>query len=323
MSNREFDATTGPASGLLRTNAGQSESVETSTPAVVDRDPIDRVACRAGDNSCAAAHASTLNRSTGSQPARASRSLLQLQRQYGNRYVERVVALAKENLDRQNLDGQNLDRQNLDRQNPEHPNNNDVSPDVEHAIQQERGGGQGLDHGVRRQMEPSFGANFGGVRVHTDHQADSLSRDLSARAFTTGQDIFFRQGAYQPASSGGRELIAHELTHVVQQGGDQVRRAMSVSQPNDPHEVEAEQTARAVMEHEHTGHDPHHEKEKDKKEEHHHSALLNRSPRDQAQRQPEAAHGKDKEEEEKKKHHLLKAQDGPSLSSHLPRESVK
>jgi hypothetical protein len=307
MSNREFDATTGPASGLLRSNAGQSESVETSTPAVADRDPIDRVACRAGDNSCAAAHASTLNRSTGSQPARASRSLLQLQRQYGNRYVERVVALAKENLDRQNLD-----RQNLDRQSPEHHNNNDVSPDVERAIQQERGGGQGLDHGVRRQMESSFGADFSGVRVHTDRQADSLNRDLSARAFTTGQDIFFRQGAYQPASSGGRELIAHELTHVVQQGGDQVRRAMAVSQPHDPHEVEAEQTARAVMEQEHTGHDPHHEKEKDK-EEHHHSAQLSRCPGDEAQRQPEAAHGKDKEEEERKKHHLMKQADSTAL----------
>jgi len=298
MPNRDFDPITGPVSRVLRSNEGQPEA-ETSAAPAVEREVVDRVACRAGDDSCAKAHASTLNRATDLQPARARGSLLQLQRQYGNRYVERVLALAKENA--------------------EHP---DVTPGLERTIQQERGGGQSLDTGVRRQMESSFGADFSGVRVHTDRQSDSLNRSLSARAFTTGQDIFFRQGAYQPGSSTGRELLAHELTHVVQQGGSQVSRAMSVSHPNDPHEVEAEQTARAVMEQEHTGHDPHHEKEKDK-EEHHHSALLSRCPCDGVQRQPEASHGKDREEEERKKHHLLKAQDGPSLSLHLQRESAE
>ena len=231
MSHRDFDPTTMPATSLSRSKISPAELSESSGTSTADREPIDRVACRAGDDSCAKAHASTLNRATDSQPARASRSLLQLQRQYGNRYVERVVALAREGLDRQGHDSQIN-------------NHNEVSPSVEHEIQQERSGGHGLDHGVRRQMETSFGTNFSGVRIHTDHKADSLSRDLSARAFTTGQDIFFRQGAYQPDNSVGRELIAHELTHVVQQSGGQVRRAMSVSQPNDPHEVEAEQTAR-------------------------------------------------------------------------------
>jgi Domain of unknown function (DUF4157) len=300
MPDREFDPTAGPVSRLPQRNANRTEQTENSGAPVAERDPVDRVACRAGDDSCAKAHASALNRSTDSQPARASRSLLQLQRQYGNRYVERVVALARENLDRKNAE----------------PNNN-VSPDVELAIQQERGGGQALDHGVRRQMESSFGANFSGVRVHTDAQSDSLNRALSARAFTTGQDIFFRGGAYQPAHSSGRELIAHELTHVVQQGGDQVRRAMSVSQPNDPHEVEAEQTARAVMEQEHVGHEAHGEKEKEKEKEaehHEHHMMASRCPCDEAKRQPEAAHGKDKEEEEKKKHHVATALDGSRVS---------
>jgi len=97
----------------------------------------------------------------------------------------------------------------------------------------------------------------------------------------------------------------------VQQGGSQVRRAMSVSQPSDPHEVEAEQTARAVMEHEHVAHE--HPGDKEKKEEHP-GALLSRCACDGAQRQPEAAHGKDKEDEEKKKHHLMTKTDGPSLA---------
>lgn len=72
---------------------------------------------------------------------------------------------------------------------------------------------------VRSFMEPRFGADFSGVKVHTDAQADQLNRSVQARAFTTGQDVFFRQGEYNPASRGGQELIAHELTHVVQQNG--------------------------------------------------------------------------------------------------------
>jgi hypothetical protein len=68
-------------------------------------------------------------------------------------------------------------------------------------------------------MEPRFGADFSGVRVHTDGEADQISQDLSARAFTTGSDIYFGQGEYRPSSTGGQELLAHELTHVVQQSG--------------------------------------------------------------------------------------------------------
>jgi Domain of unknown function (DUF4157) len=292
MPNREFDPITGPVSALFRSNESQGE---TSAAPVAEREAVDRVACRAGDNSCAQAHASTLNRATDSQPARAKGSLLQLQRQYGNRYVERVLALAREGAE-----------------------HNEVSPSVEQAIQQKRGGGQTLDSGLRRQMESSLGANFSGVRVHTDQQSDSLNRSLSARAFTTGQDIFFRQDAYQPGSSAGRELLAHELTHVVQQGGDQVRRAMSVSQPTDPHEVEAEQTARAVMEHEHSGLPGAGEKEKEKENEAEHHAphmMASRCPCDAAQRQPEAPEGKHKkdEDEEKKKHHVLTKADAGGL----------
>lgn len=195
---------------------------------------VERVACRAGDDSCATAHASTLNRATLSRPSRAEGSLLQLQRQYGNRYVGRVLTLARQATGDGNADA-------------------GVSTEVETAIQKERGSGHGLDTGVRGQMEDALGADFSGVRVHVDAQSDSLNRSLSARAFTTGQDIFFSQGAYQPGSSTGRELIAHELTHVVQQDGDKVRRAMTVSQPGDPHEVEAEETARAVMRSETSG----------------------------------------------------------------------
>lgn len=89
--------------------------------------------------------------------------------------------------------------------------------DVVDALGQTRGG-QPLAHNLRADFEPKFGADFGGVRVHTDDQADALNRSLNARAFTIGNDIFFGRGEYSPTSSASQELIAHELTHTVQQG---------------------------------------------------------------------------------------------------------
>ncbi|MDF5723006.1 MAG: DUF4157 domain-containing protein [Rhizonema sp. PD37] len=100
-----------------------------------------------------------------------------------------------------------------------------ATPEVETSIQQARGGGQSLADNIREPMEQAFGADFSGVKVHTDAQADLLNQSIQAYAFTTGQDVFFRSGEYQPGSPGGQELIAHELTHVVQQSGGAVRRA--------------------------------------------------------------------------------------------------
>lgn len=97
-----------------------------------------------------------------------------------------------------------------------------VTPGVENAIEGTRGGGQSLPEGVRARMEQAFGADFGGVRVHTDAQSDQANRSIQARAFTTRQDIFFRQGEYDPTSHAGQQLIAHELTHVVQQNDNLV-----------------------------------------------------------------------------------------------------
>jgi Domain of unknown function (DUF4157) len=94
-----------------------------------------------------------------------------------------------------------------------------ASEELESAIDQAKGSGQPLEDTLRQPLEQAFGADFSRVRVHTDKQADHLNRSIQARAFTTGQDVFFRQGAYQPQSRGGQELLAHELTHVLQQNG--------------------------------------------------------------------------------------------------------
>jgi hypothetical protein len=126
----------------------------------------------------------------------------------------------------------------------------EVQPDAEQMIQSARGSGKQLDKGVRSQMESSFGSDFGGVRVHTDTNADALNQTLNARAFTTGQDIFFRQGNYDPGSSNGRELLAHELTHVVQQNQDEIQPKLTIGQPGDRHEQEADSVARAIIQQE-------------------------------------------------------------------------
>jgi len=97
----------------------------------------------------------------------------------------------------------------------------EASTDLESSIQSARGSGQSLDANLQTKMGQAMGADFSGVKVHTDSQSDQLNKSIQAKAFTTGQDVFFRQGAYNPSSQGGQELIAHELTHVVQQTGGQ------------------------------------------------------------------------------------------------------
>ncbi|MBD1924414.1 DUF4157 domain-containing protein [Microcoleus sp. FACHB-831] len=99
----------------------------------------------------------------------------------------------------------------------------DATPNLESSIQQARGSGQSLSDNIKQPMEQAFGADFSGVKVHTDAHSDMLNRSIGARAFATGKDIFFKGGAYSPGSTDGQKLIAHELTHVVQQSGGKVQ----------------------------------------------------------------------------------------------------
>lgn len=130
------------------------------------------------------------------------------------------------------------------------PDNADdtIPPDIEANIQQSRGGGQPSANPVRGPMEQAFSTDFSGVKIHTNSQSDALNQSLSARAFTTGSDIFFRRGEYDPDSSGGQELLAHELTHVVQQGaaGQLQREPDSVVQRRRGEETAVESPAAAA-----------------------------------------------------------------------------
>lgn len=94
-----------------------------------------------------------------------------------------------------------------------------VDKGTESGIHASRGGGQPMPTALRSQMESGFEADFSGVRLHTGSAAEAMSNDLSAKAFTYGNDIYFNRGQYSPDTTAGQHLIAHELTHVVQQSG--------------------------------------------------------------------------------------------------------
>lgn len=110
--------------------------------------------------------------------------------------------------------------------------------------------GQPLDPGTRAFMEPRLGSDFSAVRVHTDAAAAQSADALSADAYTTGRDIYFAAGKYAPSSHDGQHLLAHELTHTVQQQNagaiNEVSKRpskLAVSKPGDPLEHEAERAA--------------------------------------------------------------------------------
>lgn len=158
------------------------------------------------------------------------------------READRVAAAVMRTLSQGPLDddgpGDRVQRSSTGRIQPKaHPGHigasgGEVDGDTDAAIRRASGGGRPLDPQIRRAMERGFGADFSGVRVHADRNADDLNRRVQAKAFTTGRDIFFSSGQYSPTTSGGQELLAHELTHVVQQGGAAIART-TAPRPDD------------------------------------------------------------------------------------------
>ncbi len=92
-------------------------------------------------------------------------------------------------------------------------------PGWETALDSSLHHGRPLEPELREEMSARLGADFGAVRVHLDSESETLSRTISARAFTRGQHVFFAPGEYHPDTASGRKVIAHELAHVIQQGG--------------------------------------------------------------------------------------------------------
>ncbi|MBD2501105.1 Rossmann-like fold-containing protein [Anabaena azotica] len=185
-----------------------------------------------------------------------ARQVVQRIHQQSNQQVQREVETEEEQLQTKSVD--NIQRQELsvDEELQMKPMVQRVadggmaaSVDVEAGIQRARGGGQPLADSIREPMEQAFGADFGGVRIHTDATSDKLNKSIQARAFTTEQDIFFRQGEYSPGSNVGKELLAHELTHVVQQSGGVVQPKVLHSAPkeNKIHTKETAESGQALQ----------------------------------------------------------------------------
>jgi hypothetical protein len=113
-------------------------------------------------------------------------------------------------------------------------------------------GGAPLEPGLRVDMENRFGQDFGDVRIHNDDAAHSSAKSVNAQAYTVGSDIVFQRDRYDPASDAGRHMLAHELTHVVQQrngpvDGTPAGGGVKISDPSDRFEREAVANADAVM----------------------------------------------------------------------------
>lgn len=106
---------------------------------------------------------------------------------------------------------------------------------LESYLQRSQSSGEPMDRSTRSFMESRFDANFSSVRIHTDSQAGQASDSIQARAFTHGQHIHVNAGEYQPQTSGGQWLLAHELTHTIQQSNGQVRPSvMRKAKPDEP-----------------------------------------------------------------------------------------
>lgn len=123
---------------------------------------------------------------------------------------------------------------------------NGVPPMVHEVL---RSPGQPLDAATRAFMEPRFGHDFSGVRVHTDSRAVQSAQAVNALAYTMGRDIVFGDGLYRPRTSEGNKLLAHELAHVVQQNSSKVDNVQTakISEPSDALEQEADHAAQSVL----------------------------------------------------------------------------
>src|SRR6478752_8829587 len=124
-----------------------------------------------------------------------------------------------------------------------------VPAETRTILTRRRGSGALLPEGVTRRMEAGFGTPLDHVRVHADSEADGLTRQMQATAFTLGSDIYFSRGSYAPTTGPGQRLLAHELAHVAQQssGTGSGGSSLTVGHAADPVEAQAETMADTVL----------------------------------------------------------------------------
>ncbi len=164
-------------------------------------------------------------------PAPAAPAKEELQRQADDRLQrgatpqEQVKRKEEEKLRKAPQPEESLNRKEEEKlQRKEGDGTSTVDAGTQSAVRSGATGGEPLSSGTRSFMEPRFGADFGGVRVHSDEQSARLGGQLAARAFTYQNHVFFARDQYQPETGAGRRLLAHELSHTVQQGHGVMRQ---------------------------------------------------------------------------------------------------
>ncbi len=152
-------------------------------------------------------------------------SVLSMQRTHGNQAVQRMITAVQRSVMQ---DG------------------GAINDEISQRINSKRGSGGSLDGAIQASASTQMGYDFSGVKVHTDSESDQLNKALGAKAFTTGSDIYFSANSYSPGTSEGQELIHHELTHVVQQGGQAPSGGLTLGPADDAYEREADHMAKSV-----------------------------------------------------------------------------
>ena len=119
-----------------------------------------------------------------------------------------------------------------------------TSASLSNKINSSRGSGSSMDEGTKTFMENRFGSDFSSVKIHTGSESVMMNRELSAKAFTVGNDIYFNEGQYNPQSDSGKHLLAHELTHTLQQGA--AATTIHCAKNDDPPNLDYKQLAKQV-----------------------------------------------------------------------------
>lgn len=168
----------------------------------------------------------TIQRALANPRALSPNDILQLQRTVGNQAVQRL-------LQRDTQTGF------------------EAGSNFEGQLKHTQGSGSPLPKKTKHEFEDSLGADLSNVRIHTNAASDQLNRSIQAKAFTHGNDIHFSTGEFNPTTSQGKHLLAHELTHTIQQTGGKpahhVQAKLQVGAANDRYEQEADQAAKRVM----------------------------------------------------------------------------
>lgn len=166
-------------------------------------------------------------------------------RQTQVRYIQRICTDCEGDIQRQPIEEEEdeLEEEETVQSKVLSGHNPAVSSDFKSSIQSLKGNGQSLPDSVRGYFEPSFGYDFSSVRIHTSNTAAVTAKSINARAFTLGKDIVFGSGQYLPNTKQGKKLIAHELTHVVQQGNGKIQTKPEIGHSQDEYEQEAKENA--------------------------------------------------------------------------------